>query len=180
MMPRLSVCVLVCDEEAQLPRCLDSVAWADELVVLVDAKSADGSEKIAREPAERFLVEQDLLHAVEHGPGAVLDPATPEIDQGARLGRRWRAGDAFAHEQGEGIGKRRLGAVRQLAEAAPLVALLDAGGEVGGDARHGLGADRFDAGLLDCLEHVARLPAAGGEIFVQAVVMFCPAASPVS
>ncbi len=56
MTPPLSVCVLACDEEAQLPRCLDSVAWADELVVLVDARSCDGSEKIARERAHRVEV----------------------------------------------------------------------------------------------------------------------------
>ena len=45
----LSVCVIARDEEEVLPRCLDSVCWADELVVVVDARSRDGSEKIARE-----------------------------------------------------------------------------------------------------------------------------------
>ncbi|MBW2272842.1 MAG: glycosyltransferase family 2 protein [Deltaproteobacteria bacterium] len=54
--PGLSVCVLACDEEAELARCLDALAWADEIVVVVDAKSRDGSEKVARERAARVEV----------------------------------------------------------------------------------------------------------------------------
>jgi len=54
--PALSVCVLACDEEEELARCLDAVAWADEIVVVVDAKSRDGSEKVAREKAHRVEV----------------------------------------------------------------------------------------------------------------------------
>ncbi len=52
----LSVCVLACNEETLLPDCLDSVAWADELVVVVDAKSRDASEQVARERAQRVEV----------------------------------------------------------------------------------------------------------------------------
>jgi glycosyltransferase involved in cell wall biosynthesis len=52
----LSVCILACNEEDVLGRCLESVAWADEIVVVVDAKSRDGSEKIAREMASRVEV----------------------------------------------------------------------------------------------------------------------------
>ena len=51
MRPALSACVLACDEEQQLTRCLKSLSWAEETVVVVDAKSRDGSEKIARERA---------------------------------------------------------------------------------------------------------------------------------
>ena len=49
----ISACLLACNEEARLAECLESVAWADERVVVVDAKSSDGSEKIAREWADR-------------------------------------------------------------------------------------------------------------------------------
>ncbi len=49
----VSVCVLACDEERELERCLASVAWADEIVVVVDAKSRDGSEVVARRLASR-------------------------------------------------------------------------------------------------------------------------------
>jgi glycosyltransferase involved in cell wall biosynthesis len=45
----ISVCVIACDEEEQLPRCLEAVAWADEIIVIVDAGSSDGTEQIARE-----------------------------------------------------------------------------------------------------------------------------------
>lgn len=55
-MSGLSVCVIARDEEARLPRCLESVAWAEEIVVVVDARSRDGTEKIARERAHRVEV----------------------------------------------------------------------------------------------------------------------------
>ncbi len=48
-----SVCVLACDEERELERCLASIAWADEIIVVVDAKSRDGSEAVARRLASR-------------------------------------------------------------------------------------------------------------------------------
>lgn len=56
MTPSLSVCVIACNEESELPRCLDAVAFADERVVVVDAKSRDGSAKIALERADRSEV----------------------------------------------------------------------------------------------------------------------------
>jgi glycosyltransferase involved in cell wall biosynthesis len=55
-MPAVSVCVIACNEETVLPRCLDSVAWADEIVMVIDAKSHDRTETIAREHAQRVEV----------------------------------------------------------------------------------------------------------------------------
>jgi glycosyltransferase involved in cell wall biosynthesis len=52
----VSVCLLAKDEEAELPRCLDAVEWADEIIVVVDDRSSDGTERIARERAS--LVER--------------------------------------------------------------------------------------------------------------------------
>jgi glycosyltransferase involved in cell wall biosynthesis len=52
---RLSAVVITLDEEARLRRCLESVAWADEIVV-VDAGSTDKTVQIAREFTERVLV----------------------------------------------------------------------------------------------------------------------------
>ncbi len=46
-MKRLSVVVITRNEEANLERCLSSVAFADELIV-VDSHSTDGTERIAR------------------------------------------------------------------------------------------------------------------------------------
>lgn len=47
-MARISVIVLTLNEERNLPRCLGSVRWADEIVV-VDSFSADRTVDIARE-----------------------------------------------------------------------------------------------------------------------------------
>jgi glycosyltransferase involved in cell wall biosynthesis len=49
--PLLTVCVLAYNDEAILARCLESLDFADEVVVVVDAKSTDGSEKIAKDMA---------------------------------------------------------------------------------------------------------------------------------
>lgn len=52
----LSVCVLTYNDETVLTRCLDALGFADEVVVVVDAKSTDGSEKIARDKATAVSV----------------------------------------------------------------------------------------------------------------------------
>ena len=49
----LSVCLLARDEEAELARCLAAVEWADEIVVVVDDRSRDGTERVARALASR-------------------------------------------------------------------------------------------------------------------------------
>jgi glycosyltransferase involved in cell wall biosynthesis len=49
----LSVCLLARDEEVELERCLAAVAWADEIVVVVDDRSRDGTEALARRLATR-------------------------------------------------------------------------------------------------------------------------------
>jgi glycosyltransferase involved in cell wall biosynthesis len=55
MAPRLSVAVITLDEAHRLRRCLESVAWADELVV-VDAESHDKTVQVAREFTDRVIV----------------------------------------------------------------------------------------------------------------------------
>ena len=52
--PRTSVVVITLDEEAHIRRCLESVAWADEIVV-VDAESRDKTAQIAREFTDRVI-----------------------------------------------------------------------------------------------------------------------------
>jgi glycosyltransferase involved in cell wall biosynthesis len=52
---RLSVCVITSAEEERIRACLESVAWADEIVV-VDAESSDKTVTIARELTDRVLV----------------------------------------------------------------------------------------------------------------------------
>ena len=52
---RLSAVVITLNEEAHIRRCLESIAWADEIVV-VDACSHDKTVQIARELTDRVTV----------------------------------------------------------------------------------------------------------------------------
>jgi glycosyltransferase involved in cell wall biosynthesis len=51
----VSVTVITLNEEAHLRRCLESVAWADEIVV-VDSESQDKTVQVAREFTDRVIV----------------------------------------------------------------------------------------------------------------------------
>jgi glycosyltransferase involved in cell wall biosynthesis len=51
----LSCCVIACNEERVIRRCLESVSFADELVVVVDARSSDATDEIAREMGARVI-----------------------------------------------------------------------------------------------------------------------------
>jgi glycosyltransferase involved in cell wall biosynthesis len=53
--PPISVCVIARDDAAQIRRCLESVAWTDERVVVLDPRSGDASESIARECGARVV-----------------------------------------------------------------------------------------------------------------------------
>jgi glycosyltransferase involved in cell wall biosynthesis len=74
MRPRLSVVVITLNEEERLRTCLDSVAWADEIVV-VDAESQDKTVPIAREFTDHVLVRSwagfaaQKNFALEHASG---------------------------------------------------------------------------------------------------------------
>jgi glycosyltransferase involved in cell wall biosynthesis len=54
-METLSVVVVTRNEAARIGRCLDSVAWADEVVV-VDSESEDGTAALCRERGARVFV----------------------------------------------------------------------------------------------------------------------------
>ena len=72
----LSVIVITKDEEATIPRCLKSVAWADEIVV-VDSGSTDATQSISRQLGAK-------VHPTADWPGfgpqknRALDLATSE------------------------------------------------------------------------------------------------------
>ncbi|MDH3685170.1 MAG: glycosyltransferase family 2 protein [Myxococcales bacterium] len=51
--PQLSACIIACNEERDLSRCLESIAFADEIVVVVDDRSTDATEKLALEAGAR-------------------------------------------------------------------------------------------------------------------------------
>ena len=106
-------------------------------------------------------------HAIEQGSRAPLDPGTPEIGDGSGLGGRGKPGQPLADQKSKSLRQRRLGAVGRFVDAASLIALLEAGGEIGGDAFHALCADGLDPRLLDRLEHGAGLAARRRELRVQ-------------
>lgn len=51
----LSCCIVACNEESIIRRCLTSVSFADECVVVLDSRSSDGTSEIARELGARVL-----------------------------------------------------------------------------------------------------------------------------
>ena len=57
MSARLTVTVITWNEEPRLRRCLESVAWADEIVV-VDAESSDKTVAIARDFTDHVFIRQ--------------------------------------------------------------------------------------------------------------------------
>ena len=54
-MTRLTVTIIAWNEEERLRACLESVAWADEIVV-IDAESTDKTAALAREFTDRVWV----------------------------------------------------------------------------------------------------------------------------
>ncbi len=89
-MTRLSVTVVTWNEESRLRACLESAAWADEIVV-VDAESTDKTVAVAREFTDRiwvrpwpgFVAQKNF--AVEHAAGDWVlsldadEQVTPEL-----------------------------------------------------------------------------------------------------
>lgn len=58
---RISVTVRTFNEEKNLRECLESVSWADEIVV-VDSKSSDNTVAIAREYTDKVVIQEWLGH----------------------------------------------------------------------------------------------------------------------
>ena len=55
MREKISACIITFNEERNIKRCLGSLAWADEIIV-VDSGSSDGTEEICRSAGARFFV----------------------------------------------------------------------------------------------------------------------------
>ena len=67
--PSISVCIVCRNEADKLAGCLDSVAWADEVVVM-DLASSDGSAEVAREHGARVL---------DHEPVPIVELVRNEV-----------------------------------------------------------------------------------------------------
>jgi glycosyltransferase involved in cell wall biosynthesis len=70
--PRISALVVAKNEEAQLPGCLDSLRWVDEVVVVVDASSSDATEEIAQSRGHRVIVRSFDGFAAQRNAGLSL------------------------------------------------------------------------------------------------------------
>ena len=111
--PRLSVVVVTLDEEERIRACLESVAWADELIV-VDAESRDKTAAIAREltdhvfvrPWPGFAAQKNFGIEQARGEWILSLDADEVVSAGAARGDRG------------GAGRRRRGARRLLGAAA--------------------------------------------------------------
>src|SRR4051812_34971652 len=73
---RISVLIVARDEAANLPGCLQSVSWADEVVVVVDRASRDQTQAIAERSAAVVAVRTFDDFASQRN--AALDLATGE------------------------------------------------------------------------------------------------------
>ena len=103
-----------------------------------------------------LLVEQGAVELVEFGARLAFNEGAPEIDHALRPGGRLEAGEALAHQHRHGVLERRFLAVARLREGRAVVAVVEHGGEVRGDALHAAGADGFHPRLLDRVEQRAR------------------------
>jgi glycosyltransferase involved in cell wall biosynthesis len=74
--PRISVCIVCRNEADKLRPCLDSVRWADEVIVM-DLESSDGSAEVAVEHGARVL-RREPLPIVEPLRGELAAEATGE------------------------------------------------------------------------------------------------------
>ena len=72
----ISACVVCRNEADKLPPCLDSLRWADE-IVLLDLRSEDGSADLARAAGAR-VVSHEPVPIVEAVRNVVADAATGE------------------------------------------------------------------------------------------------------
>ena len=72
--PAISVCVVCRNEADKLDACLDSVAWADELLVM-DLQSGDGSAEVA---------ERHGATVVRREPFPIVEPLRNELAARAR------------------------------------------------------------------------------------------------
>ena len=108
---RLTVTIVAWNEEERLRACLESVAWADEIVV-VDAESTDKTAALAREFTDRVWVRPWPGFAVQKN--FAIEQATGDVDPVARRRRARHAGARGSHPRD----RRRPRAGRRLLDPA--------------------------------------------------------------
>lgn len=88
---KISACITACDEERNIRRCLESVRWADEIVV-VDSYSKDRTIAICREYTDRvyqhewlgYIGQKNLIKDLARGPWLLFIDADEEVSPDLR------------------------------------------------------------------------------------------------
>ncbi|MGQ9660754.1 MAG: glycosyltransferase family 2 protein [Kiritimatiellia bacterium] len=91
MRERISACILTYNEERKIRRCLKSVAWCDEIVVL-DSFSTDRTIAICREFTDRvyqfewlgYVAQRNKIRELAAGPWILSIDADEEVSPGLR------------------------------------------------------------------------------------------------
>ena len=73
-MTKITVLTLIPNAGDRLPRCLESVKWADDLFCVVDPKTTDGSDDVARRYSNHVVVHEYVNAAAQR------NWAIPQID----------------------------------------------------------------------------------------------------
>jgi glycosyltransferase involved in cell wall biosynthesis len=91
MRPKISACVMTFNEEQKIRRCLRSVAWCDEIVVL-DSFSTDRTVEICREFTSRvnqhdwlgYVAQRNLVRSMATHPWILFLDADEEVSPALR------------------------------------------------------------------------------------------------
>jgi glycosyltransferase involved in cell wall biosynthesis len=67
--PRIAALILARDEAANLPGCIASLRWVDEVIVVVDPASRDATEQVARQLADQVLIRPFDTFAAQRNAG---------------------------------------------------------------------------------------------------------------
>lgn len=91
MCEKISACIITHNEETKIRRCLESVSWCDEIVV-VDSFSDDRTVAICREYTERiyqhewlgYIGQRNLIRELAQHPWVLFLDADEEVSPGLR------------------------------------------------------------------------------------------------
>ncbi len=120
------------------------------------AGHVERGEQAVHALGEGALVEHRPVELVELRAGLAFDISAPKVDDPLGAARRLQAGQTLAHHHRDRLLQRRLVAVARFGQRASVIAVVEHGRKVGGDALHPTRTDRLDARLLDGVEQGAR------------------------
>ena len=75
-MSAVTVLTLVPNAGDRLPRCLESVRWADDIFCVVDPRTTDGSDEVARRYSDHVVVHEYVTSFEEQAPWALAQIET--------------------------------------------------------------------------------------------------------